>query len=259
MYKLRRKLFSQNFLHSRKLISKLIRNSSIGKNDFFLEIGPGEGGITRQLIQQAQYVLAVEIDLHWYNYLQEKFNDADNLSLCHADILNFKLPTIPYKVFSNIPFSIEGKIIRLLIDAQNPPEDCYLVVMKELAYRLSAPYRENLFSITHKPWFDFSITYHFERTDFTPIPNVDAVLFRFVKRNDPLIPWNERKNYQKFITIGFGQGLPIIQNLKKYFGKTVALDLISTSRISKKTKPSELSLQQWISLYQRLRTTISNP
>ena len=251
MYKLRRKLFSQNFLHSRKLVNKLLRDSSIGKNDLVLEIGPGRGIITKQLFHQAQHVIAVEIDTHWYNYLRQKFGERENLTLYSADILNFKLPSLPYKIFANIPFSIEGKIIRQLIDAKNPPEDCYLVIMKEFAYRLAAPYHDNMFSIMHKPWFDFSIYYHFRRTDFTPVPKVDVVMLRFTKRREPLLPLNEKQRFQKFVEIGFNYGSPVSKNLKQIFGNK-SLVALNKLGIGRQIKPSKLALQQWINLYREL-------
>jgi len=252
MYKLRRKLFSQNFLHNRKLISKLVRSSSIGKNDLVLEIGPGKGIITEQLLQQSQHVLAVEIDSHWFKYLQDKFTHAQNLTLYQEDILNFRLPALPYKVFANIPFSIEGKIIRKLIDSPNPPEDCYLVMMKELAYRLAAPHKENQFSISHKPWFDFSIQHRFTRKDFTPYANVDAAMIRFKKRKEPLLPWNEKGRYELFIEECFKYGMPIYHTLKIKYGKNKLHRVLNSIGENKDTKPSYLNLEQWIGLYKEL-------
>lgn len=249
MYHIRRKLFSQNFLHNRKLVSKLIRNSSIGKNDLVLEIGAGKGIITEVLLAQAQHVLAMEIDIYWHKYLRNRFKDAKNLTLYQDDILSFKLPSLPYKVFANIPFSIEGKIVRYLIEAKNPPIDCYLVVMKELGYRFSAPYRENWFSFAHKPWFDFSIYHEFRRTDFIPSPNVDSVMLRFKKRTQPLLPWAERERYLKFLRCGFGQGEPVWKNLSKVYGRERAARLLSAKGLGRRYRPTELSLETWVSLY----------
>jgi 23S rRNA (adenine-N6)-dimethyltransferase len=249
MYQLRRKLFSQNFLHNRKLVSKLVRSSSIGKNDLVLEIGPGKGIITEALLLQAQHVLAVEIDSHWYSYLHDRLGLVRDLTLFREDILNFKLPVLPYKVFANIPFSIEGNVLRYLIDAKNPPIDCYLVVMKKFGYRMVAPYRENLFSLTHKPWFEFSLNHHFERTDFQPVPSVDSVMMRFVKRKQPILSWSERDRYSKFLEIGFGHGLPVWQNLKKRFGIDKTSRILSPMRINKTTRPTDLSLRDWGQLY----------
>lgn len=181
MYKLRRKLYSQNFIVSRKLVEKLLVNSSISKLDSILEIGPGKGIITEQLLIRSKSVIAVEIDKNLYKSLQTKFSDNKNLSLFNCDFLDFQLPNKSYKVFANIPFAIEGKIIRKMIESNNPPDDCYLVLDQKLATRLIASYQENLFSLLHKPWFDFSIPYVFKPTDFTPVPNVKIVLFRFKK------------------------------------------------------------------------------
>lgn len=248
MYDLQRKLLSQNFLHNRKLVG----NSSIGKNDLVLEIGSGKGIITEQLVKKAEHVIAVELDTHWYNYLKNKFNTTENLMLYHEDFLSKRLPKLPYKVFANIPFAIEGKIIRKLIDDLNPPQDCYLVMMKELGYRLSAPYKENLFSLEHKPWFTFSIYHHFNRTDFTPIPSVDIVMLQFTKRTKPLIPMEHRYSYQQFIEVGFGFGTPAFKNLKKMYGNKKVTNAFRKYNISKDTKPSYISLQQWIDLYAAL-------
>jgi len=249
MYTIQRKLFSQNFLHSRKLVSHLIGKSSIGKNNLVIEIGPGKGILTEQLIEQAGHVFGVEIDARWCQYLQKKFRDVHNFTLYQADILSFTLPAYPYKVFANIPFSIEGKIIRKLIDDVHPPQDCYLVVMKELAQRLCGKYGENMFSIIHKPWFDLSIVYHFRLTDFEPVPNVEAVLFRFLLKEIPLLPITEKDRYIRFITDGFGNGEAVYKNLVRKFGHEKIKKMFHTTSLNRKVKPSNLTLKQWIGLY----------
>lgn len=253
MYRLKRKLLSQNFLYSRKLVTKLVGSSSIAKKDLVLEIGSGKGIITEQLVQKANQVIAVELDKNWYDYLKVRFNQTPNLSLYHQDFLNFPLPNKRYKVFANIPFSIEGQIIRKLIDTSYPPQDCYLVMMKKLAYRLSAPFKQNQFSISHKPFFDFGIHYHFRRTDFTPMTSVDTVMLRFTLRKKCLIPFSERTKYKKFVEIGFGQGLPVLRNLQKHFPKSKLKVAFQALAIGKNTKPSYLPLNKWVELYKKTR------
>lgn len=252
MYKLQRKLLSQNFLYCRKLVAKLVDNSSISPQDLVLEIGPGKGIITEQLVKRTKKVIVVELDGNWYQYLKVKFHQTSNLNLYQQNFLNFLLPKKPYKVFANLPFSIEGKIIRKLINAPNPPQDCYLVVQKELAYRLSAPFKQNLFSITHKPYFDFGIDYHFRRTDYEPMTSVDTVLFRFTKKTQPLVPLEARAKYRVFIEFGFGQGLSVYRNLQKRFSKTQLESSFRLFKIKRETKPGYLPLNKWIELYKKL-------
>lgn len=252
MYSIRRKIFSQNFLHNRKLVSSLVGKSSIGKNDLVIEIGPGKGIITEALVHKANHVVAVEIDRNLYNHLNHKFLDTKNLTLLNQDFLHYQLPRLPYKVFANIPFSIEGKIIRKLLDDSNPPQDSYLVVMKQLAVRLSGTGRENMFTALHKPWFEFSISHHFSSYDFRPVPSVQAVLFRFTQRKQPLLPVKHKRRYQQFIKHAFTNGQPLKHTLKPYYSREQIYKALHQLSINQKTKPGQLTINQWIKLYQAL-------
>lgn len=253
MYKLRRKLLSQNFLRNRRLVEQLVAGSSIGKNDLVLEIGPGKGIITECLVRSSQQVIAVELDTSLYKYNQEKFVDIENLTIYLGDILSFELPRLPYKVFANIPFAIEGKVIRKLLNDSNPPSDCYLVMMKSVAERLAGIPKDNLFALSYKPFFDFEIYHEFSRFDFKPTPNVDSVLLRFTKRREPFIPLSEKIRYQRFLERGFGNGLPVKRNLQKFYGRGKVEKVLTNLGINKQTKPSFVTLQQWILLYNRLK------
>lgn len=180
----RRKLLSQNFLHDKGLVQKLVQRSSIGKNDTVLEIGPGNGIITQQLLVKASHTLAIELDSNLCNFLTDKFLNNNNFTLFKNDFFSFPLPQTNYKVFANIPFYIEGEAIRKLIDSDNPPKDCYLIIRKDLAMRLAGIPRENQFSLMHKPWFEFSIIYDFKPYDFSPQTKVRASMFRFAQRKN---------------------------------------------------------------------------
>ena len=184
MYDMRRRLLSQNFLKSRKLVSKLVRQSSVGINDTVLEIGPGKGIITEELLRISKNIVAIELDTNLYFYLQRKFgNFKYKLSLVNQDFLRYKLPKYEYKVFANIPFSIEGKIIRKLLDAKYPPQDCYLVTRKNLAERISGLKYESQFSIFYKPWFTFEIVHYFNRFDYEPAATMDTCFYGSPKGN----------------------------------------------------------------------------
>ncbi|MBP9819287.1 hypothetical protein KBC79_00965 [Candidatus Woesebacteria bacterium] len=252
MYKVQRKLLSQNFLYNQKLVSRLVGSSSITKNDLVLEIGPGKGIISLELVKHAKHVIAVEIDRHFYKFLQTKVS-ANNFTLYHSDFLIHPLPNIPYKVFANIPFAIEGKIIRKLIESSNAPDDCYLVVMDKLAERLCAEKSENMFSVMHKPWFDFSIEHRFKPSDFSPIPSVIPVLFRFLKKQHPLLSLVEKQKYQRFIRLGYSNGLAVRQNLKREYGLKKIDRTFQNLSISARSKPRQISLNKWLALYKKLK------
>lgn len=253
MYHARRKLLSQNFLCNPKLIRQLVGRSSIGSADLVLEIGPGQGAITGELLRVAGYVVAVELDAQLVAYLRRSFADATTLRIISGDFLAHQLPLIPYKVFANIPFAIEGKIVRKLIGAENAPDDCYLVVRRELAERLSGLPHHNQFSLKYQPWFDFSLVHHFRRADFAPQPRVASVLWRIKKREQALLPLDELARYHRFIETAFGQGQPLRQGLRAITSRQDLRHICATFGISPAAKPSYLSLNQWLALYRYMR------
>ena len=200
-YELRRRLYSQNNLVNPKLIAKLIRKFSIGKNDKVIEIGPGRGIITQELLKASGKVIAVEIDNHLYHHLVEKYKYSKNLELMQGDILKFNLPSCAYKVFANIPFIITADIIKKLTSDSNFQE-AYLIIQKEAAKKfIGMPYdnKNSMMATLLKPLFEISIFWNFKRTDFIPIPNVDIVMIRITRRNNPLIPLSILKDFRDFI------------------------------------------------------------
>jgi len=220
----RRPEFSQRFLHNRQLVEQLVRQSSIGKNDLVVEVGPGKGIITQELIRLARGVIAIELDQHLYQQLNQDLAGTPNLKLIHQDFLTWPLPREAYKVFANLPFDVEGLIVRKLINAANPPKDCCLVVRKDVAERWAGISYRGQFSASYRPWFHFAIVHKFRRQDFIPKPKAAAVMLRIARRDQPLLPWSEKRNYQHFIARQF--------------------QLIR--------RPSSLTLNQWIKNYQLL-------
>lgn len=254
MYGRRRKpQLSQNFLRSRTLVQKLVRRSSIGKNDLVLEIGPGEGIITQELLQVARRVVAVELDGELFRCLKKRFGDNKKLTLFHGDALGHKLPLTPYKVFANIPFSIEGKMVRRLINSEHPSDDCYLVMRREVALRLGGINRASRFSISHQPWFSFEIAHRFLPCDFIPAPKVRAVMLRITRRIEPQLSVRDKERYQAFIRQGFGGGRRLRQNLKPFFDRDQLGQLGRRFGFSINDKPSDLRYGHWLVLFYYLR------
>lgn len=250
MYKLRRhRQLSQNFLRSRILVSQLVRSSSIGKNDLVLEIGPGEGIITQELLTVARRVIAVEIDSRFYYFIRRKFSHCQSLTIYHADALKLKPPSVSYKIFANIPFSIEGRLIRRFLDSKNPPQDCYLVVRRSIAERLGGIYREGLFSVLYKPFFNFEIAYRFRPNDFSLTTFVQPVLLRITKHQVPLVSPRQFPAYRQFVTRAFTGGHRLKQNLKLFISPEKLNKLAHQLGFSVTAMPGELTFNQWVELF----------
>ncbi|KKR30766.1 hypothetical protein A2715_02020 [Candidatus Woesebacteria bacterium RIFCSPHIGHO2_01_FULL_39_32] len=206
-YKQRQRLYSQNFLFNRKLITKLVSRSSIGKKDTVLEIGPGRGIITQELLKVAAKVIAVELDSKLYLQLKEKFKNVKNLELVHDKFSNFKLPLYPYKVFANMPFVITADVIRKLTSDNNFQEG-YLVVQKEAAKKfIGLPYdsKNQMLATLLKPWFEINVCWEFNRYDFVPLPSVDTTMIRIIRVKKPVIDQNRARLYKDFVLYSYNR------------------------------------------------------
>jgi len=190
MYWLRKRLWSQNFLINRELISKLIRGSSISPADTVLDIGSGQGVITRELLKITSHVISIEKDPRFTDHPQ--------------NFLTYPLPVYPYKVFANIPFSITGDIMRKLLNAPNPPSDCYLIVQAEAANKFMVRSGPNtMAALLYYPWWEIQTVYKFKRSDFKPAPKVDSLLLHLIPRSKPFIPALQKNAYFDFVAHTF--------------------------------------------------------
>lgn len=204
MYSGQRGLRSQNFLVSRDLVRSLIRGSSITSRDTVLEVGAGSGILTEELLHAAREVVACEIDSRLIAALCDRFKGVGNLRLFQRDFLELQLPKEPYKVFANIPFAITGEVVRKLLQAAQPPLDCYLVVQKEAACKfIIRPGANTMAAVLYYPWWTIEVTYRFRRTDFAPPPHVDCVLMRCQPRPVPLVALSRKAAYFDFVAYHF--------------------------------------------------------
>ena len=243
--------YSQNFLKDQNLAEQLVANSSITNSDVVYEIGSGKGIITEILASHCKSVIAIETDPNLAIKLKQKFQHASNVQIQEIDFLVYSLPKYNYKVFSNIPFNITASIVRKLVYAPVPPEDCYLIIQQEAAIKLAGtPDKEMLFSILIKPLFELSIIHHFKRTDFIPEPNVSIVLLRIHKRNVPLILEGQNSMYKDFVSYAFNRSIPDLRNgMKHIFTSNQFSRLARDFQFKESITPSQLTFDQWLSLF----------
>lgn len=251
-------LLAQNFLKSRKLIHRLVMISNIGLSDTVYEIGPGNGMITRALAGVAGHVIAIEKDPKLACRLRKRFYDVENVSVVEKDFLKYSFsscpPTAGYRVFANIPYNCTAQIVRKILHERPCVSEAYLIMQKEPARKFSGCPRETLFSILAKPFFDFQILMELRRTDFWPIPNVDSVFLSIKRRARPLIETQDAALYREFVRYGFASWKP---NLKLAFKRVFTYKqwkhLARELDFPLNARPTELSVEQWISLYQAFR------
>ncbi len=174
---------SQNFLTSRRLLERIVRKSTITKNDIVIEIGTGKGHLAEVLCRKADYVYSVEIDRKLYEHAKERLKNVNNLKITCGDFMKYKLPDKGnYKVFSNIPYYLTTEIVRKLTENANPPSEMWLVMEKGAAKRFLGVPAETKYSLSLKYRWKLDIVYFFKKEDFHPKPSVDSVLLHFLRK-----------------------------------------------------------------------------
>ena len=194
-----KKRLGQNFLINPDVINAIIDEAKITKDDIVIEIGPGVGFVTEQLIKYAKKVIAIELDEDAVKEL-EKLN-ADNLEIIHRDILKTdfsELVNEKVKIVANIPYYITSPIIAHLLGEvddldnknRNLIKDIILMVQEEVAQRMAAdensPSKQyGLLTILSQFRADVEIFKTVGRKSFYPAPKVNSALVKLTVLEKP--------------------------------------------------------------------------
>lgn len=244
---------SQNFLHNRGLVERIVDLAGIQRDDLVVEIGPGKGIITDALLRRSDRVLAIEKDVRYVEFLLRRYSGCPRVSVFAADALDFPMPATPHKVFANIPYDITTAIVSKLTSGIAPPDDAFLIVQREAADRFCGRPAETLVSLGLKPWFTTQVMHAFARSDFRPTPAVDSLLLHIHRRADPIIPVEHRECYWDMVAAVFSAWKPTVEAaLAQFLTPAVTQRVRRTFGDSLRCRPSQLSFERWIELFSLL-------
>ncbi len=239
------------------MVRSLVERAHFDPTDVVYEIGPGRGIITEALGRKCGSVVAIEKDRQLGAILTEKLKVARNVEITIADVLGFKFPATPYKVFANVPFNMTADVMRLLLLGKNTPVEAYLILQRQAAEKYSGSLRESQASLLIKPWYEFTILHHFQPSDFIPAPGVEVVLLKALKYTHPMVTNSEAALYRQFVRYGFSrQRANLGKSYKKVFShlqwKLLALDL----GFDVHAQPTALTFAQWLGVFQFFITNL---
>src|SRR5579872_3356412 len=132
------KRLGQHWLNDPASLSAIVDAAAIRPDEVVLEIGPGQGSLTKVLVKYAQQVIAVELDKTLADDLPKRVA-AENLQVIHQNILDFDVTPLPhkYKVVANIPYYLTSHLLRRLSESSRAPELAVLLVQQEVAERVA--------------------------------------------------------------------------------------------------------------------------
>ncbi|NEP11536.1 MAG: 16S rRNA (adenine(1518)-N(6)/adenine(1519)-N(6))-dimethyltransferase RsmA [Symploca sp. SIO1A3] len=264
-----RKQFAQHWLHSEEVLSQIVTAANLQPSDRLLEIGPGTGILTQQLLPQVQSLVAVEIDRDLCKLLVRKLGKIDNFLLLKGDFLSLYLDELlvsfpnfqkPNKVVANIPYNITGPILEKLLGTISQPavpafDLIVLLVQKEVAQRLCAQPGSRTFgalSVRVQYLAACEFICDVPAKSFSPPPKVDSAVVRL---RPQLVqqPANEPKYLETLLKLGFASKRKMLRNnLKSLVERDRLTQLLEQLEINPQARAEDLSVAQWVTLSNKL-------
>lgn len=263
-----KKRLGQNFLINGEVIQNILEYSNIQPDDTVIEIGPGVGFVTEQLVKKAKKVIAIELDEEAIKELKKL--DAPNLTIIHKDVLKTDLSELcdeKFKVVANIPYYITSPILAHLLGEiddlnnknRNKITDILLMVQEEVARRMVATEKSpskqyGLLTLLSQFWADVEIKELVGRRSFFPAPKINSALIYLKVREKPLLELSDYTHFRKTVKAAFAQRRKNIKNclLSGGFSKEAIQKSMSELGLDENTRGEKLSIETFGKLSEAL-------
>lgn len=266
------KNLGQNFLINDQVIEQIVNGAEINKEDLVIEIGPGLGTLTKELLEKAGKVIAIELDKRMIEILTDRFNLYTNFELLNADILQVNLENIiaeninntelnlkRVKVVANLPYYITTPIIMKLLEEKLNIVSITVMIQKEVADRLvEIPGGKNTGAIT------YAVYYYAEArkilkvmpNSFIPEPAVESEVINLKIRHTNVVEVKSEELMFQIIKYAFMQRRKTLVNALEKSGlfknKLEIIQILNELNINEKIRGEKLTLNQYAQISNKL-------
>jgi 16S rRNA (adenine1518-N6/adenine1519-N6)-dimethyltransferase len=263
-----RKGLGQHFLVNSGVLKKIIRAADLTPSDLILEVGPGLGVLTRELVEQSGYVIAVELDPHMVDLLHKTLADHENYSIINKDVLQVEPldlvcqekghfpPSITdpesYKLVANLPYYITQPIIRHFCEARLKPRTMVIMVQKEVAKNITAaPGDLSILAVSVQFYGRPQIIDYVPARNFYPAPKVDSAIVKIDLYPQPPVAVTSESHFFKIVRAGFSAARKQVANSLAQgldIPKAEVLFLMQKEGINPQKRAETLTLEEWARL-----------
>ena len=270
-YKIRaNKSLGQNFLINQNVVDNIVGCSNITKDDLVIEIGPGLGTLTKELLEKAGKVICIELDKKMIKILTERFSLYDNFELINNDVLQVKLNKIiseekekhgykSAKIVANLPYYITTPIIMKLLEDRLDLESITVMIQKEVADRLIAtPGEKNTGAITYSVYYYATSEAILEvpNDSFIPEPEVTSKVIKLTLRKEPPVEVKSKGVMFKIIKSAFMQRrktlLNALTNTKVFMSKEEGMKILNELGLDENIRAEKLTLENFAEITNKI-------
>ena len=258
-----KKSLGQHFLVDASVLQTIVEAAELSSSDTVIEVGPGLGILTAELIKRAGHVIAVELDTKLASLLKHRLASSANLRVINTDILKIRPSellegTSHYKVVANLPYYITSPVLRHFVEASPKPSLMIVMVQKEVGEAIVAePGKMSLLAVSLQVYSKPRIISHVPAQCFYPQPKVDSVIVRFDLLSEPAVKLADVDGFFDLVRAGFSSPRKQLHNsLAHSLGMKPAevISLLERANIDSKRRAETLSLEEWARLHEVLET-----
>lgn len=264
------KSLGQNFLINEEVVREIVDSSNISKQDLVIEIGPGLGTLTKNLVEKAKKVICIELDSKMIKILEDRFKLYDNVEIINEDILKIDLHDIiknekknnnidKVKIVANLPYYITTPIIMKLLEERLDLESITVMIQKEVADRLVAtPGEKDTGAITYTVYYyaEGKKVKEVPSNSFIPEPEVNSEVIKLIIRDNPPVEVKDKDNMFKIIKNAFMQRrktlLNSLNNSNIFKNKEEGIEILNTLHLDENVRAEKLTLQDFANISNKI-------
>ena len=247
----------QHFLFERGLVERMVRMAGVTEHDTVLEIGPGLGILTSELLRKAKRVVAVELDRGLAAHLRQAFADVPGFDLVHGNGLTLANDELipagePFDLVANLPYSVGTAILRHQLEQPRKPRRLTVMLQKEVAERLTAaPPDMSVLSVATQFYADARLAFVVPPEVFIPPPKVESAVVILEVRETLALPAELHPLFFKIVNAGFRQKRKQVANSIAdvlRLPKAGIADWLQAAGIDPMRRAETLFVEEWVAL-----------
>jgi 16S rRNA (adenine1518-N6/adenine1519-N6)-dimethyltransferase len=252
------KSLGQNFLIDDSVLMDIVEGAEVNEQDFVIEIGPGVGTLTRELLKRAKKVCSIELDADLIPILKEELKEFDNFEIVHKDALKVNFNEIigeekSVKVVANLPYYVTTPIIAKLLNEGYNFKSLTIMIQKEVGERMAAKPNTKDYgalSILVQYYCDIKVIRKVSPGSFIPQPKVDSIVIKMDKLPAPSVSVKDEKLFFRVCRESFNMRRKTLWNALKNLkiNSEIIEEAFNKADIDSKRRGETLSLQEFANL-----------
>ncbi|MEW8141468.1 MAG: 16S rRNA (adenine(1518)-N(6)/adenine(1519)-N(6))-dimethyltransferase RsmA [Candidatus Thiodiazotropha endolucinida] len=248
-----RKRFGQNFLHDPGIIQRIVQAIDPQPGDNLVEIGPGQGAITTELLSLIGRMQAIELDRDLVGPLAERCASLGELQIHNTDALKFDFTQLavaerPLRVVGNLPYNISTPLLFHLLDQADQIRDMHFMLQKEVVDRMAAKPGSKTYgrlTVMLQARAEVTSLFNIGPGAFNPPPKVESAFVRLLPLKQSPYQIDDWDRFSRLVSQAFSQRRKTLRNS---LGKLLTADAITAAGIDPGNRAEQLSVAEFVNL-----------